>query len=128
MPHRLQRFLMPWFLVALQAMTPFIHAHAGAVELNHAGFLHVHQNAHTDAVWHVVAADERGAEVEVEQGMPLRHDSHISIADAPPVAAGPALPQIEETKRPGAGLPAPIPLRLALPDHLLPQALAPPAA
>ena len=117
---------MLWFFVALQTMAPFIHAHAGAVQLNHAGFLHVHQGVHGDAAWHV-AADEHGAEVEVAQGMPLRSDTPATTVPAP-LAAGLPLPHAGAAAHPGAGLPAPPPLHLALPDHTLPHALAPPLA
>ena len=115
------------FFVALQTMAPFIHAHAGAVQLNHAGFLHVHQGVHGDAAWHVVAADEHGAEVEVAQGMPLRNDTPATT-DPAPLAASLSLPHTAAAARPGAGLPAPPQLHLALPDHPLPHALAPPPA
>jgi len=117
---------MLWFFVALQTMAPFIHAHAGAVQLNHAGFLHVHQGAHGDDAWHV-ATDEHGAEVEVAQGMPLRNDTPATTVPAP-LAASLPLPHADAAARPGAGLPAPPPLHLALPDHTLPHALAPPLA
>jgi len=118
---------MLWFFVALQAMAPFIHAHAGAVQLNHAGFLHAHQGMHSDASWHVMAADEHGAEVEVAQGMPLRNDAPATAAAHAPLAAM-TLPRVDVAARPGSGLPAPPPLHLALPDHTLPHALAPPSA
>ncbi|MBW8372065.1 MAG: hypothetical protein K0M66_14005 [Thiobacillus sp.] len=118
---------MLWFFVALQTMVPFIHAHAGAVQLNHAGFLHVHQGVHSDAAWHAVATDEHGAEVEVARGMPLRNDTPLTTAPAPPAASLP-LPHAAAAACPGAGLPAPPPLHLALPDHTLPHALAPPSA
>jgi hypothetical protein len=39
--HRILRFLMRWLFVALQAMTPFIHA--GAVRIDHGGFLRLNQ-------------------------------------------------------------------------------------
>ena len=116
---------MLWFFVALQTMAPFIHAHAGAVQLKHAGFLHVHQGAHTDASWHVMTADEHGAEVEVAQGMPLRNDTPVTAPPAPLVARL-TPPRVEVAARPGTGLPAP-PLHRALPDHTLPHALAPPS-
>lgn len=118
---------MFWFVIALQAMAPFIHAHAGAVQLNHADFLHLHQGAHSDAAWHGMASDEHGAEVEVAQSMPLRHDALGTIADAPTLAHGPGAPRPDTTERSGAGLAAP-PLHPALPDHSLPHALAPPFA
>ena len=126
MPHTTFRFLMLGFFVALQTMAPFIHAHAGAVHLTHAGFLHVHQGVHGDAAWHV-AADEYGAEVEVAPGMPLCHDIPVTTAPSPP-AARLLRPHADAAARPGAGLPAPPPLDLALPEHTLPQALAPPLA
>ncbi|MDP3420877.1 MAG: hypothetical protein Q8S10_08135 [Thiobacillus sp.] len=122
------RFLMLWFFVALQTMAPFIHAHAGAVQLNHSGFLHVHQGVHGDAAWHVVAGDEHGAEVEVAQGMPVRSDTPAMTAAPAPLAASLPLPHAAAAACLGAGLPAPPPLHLALPDHTLPHALAPPLA
>lgn len=117
---------MLWFFVALQTMAPFIHAHAGAVQLNHAGFLHVHQGVHSDAAWHV-AADEHGAEVEVAQGMPVRNDTPATTVPAA-LAASLPLQHAAAAARPAAGLPAPPPLHLALPEHTLPHALAPPLA
>jgi hypothetical protein len=125
--HSTSRLLMLWFFVALQTMAPFIHAHAGAVQLSHAGFLHVHQGVHSDAAWHVVAADQHGAEVEVAQGMPQRSDTLTTTAP-PPLAVNLPLPHAAAAARPGAGLPAPPPLHRALPDHTLPHALAPPLA
>lgn len=122
-PHRLQRFLMLWFFVALQTMTPFIHAHAGAVQSGHASFMHLHQGMHSDAAYHVIAVDEHGVEIEVAQGMPLRN-STLGTTVAAPLAVILALPVI--TERPVAGLP-PSPLYLAPPDHALPHALAPPS-
>jgi hypothetical protein len=119
---------MLWLFVALQAMTPFIHAHAGAVQLGHADLPHVHQGVHSDAAYHVIAADEHGAEVEVAQGMPLRNGTLSAAADAP-LAVTLALPCADMTEWPTTGLPAPPPpLYLALPDHTLPHALAPPSA
>lgn len=118
---------MLWFFIALQAMAPFIHAHAGAVQLNHAGFLHLHQGTpHADAAWHATATDDHGAEVAVETGLRLRHLTPGVPAEAPLAAALP-LPRLEAERRPGAGLPAPPLLRFALSDHTLPPALAPPA-
>ena len=106
-------------------MNPFIHAHAGAVQLNHTHLSHVHQGAHSDDAWHVIAADEHGAEVAVAQGMPLRNSTLAAAADAP-LAVALKLPRADEVERSGAGLPPPLPH--ALPDHLLPLALAPPSA
>ena len=124
MPYRLHRFLMLWFLIALLAMTPFIHAHAGVVQLNHVDFLHVHQSVHNDAAYHTLAADEHGAEFEVAQGRPLRIDPLGTARDVPPEVA---LPCTECVGQPGAGLPAPPEHQRVPPDHTHPHALAPPA-
>lgn len=115
------------FFIALQAMAPFIHAHAGAVQLSHAGFLHVHQAAHGDAAWHVAAADEHGAEVEVAQGVPARNDSLGSPTDVSALVAVAQPPRVDAAKHARAGLPAPPP-RPTQPAHTLPHALAPPHA
>jgi hypothetical protein len=116
---------MLWFFVALQAMMPFIHAHAGAVQLNHSGFLHLHQVGSHDIVHHATATSEHGAEIDVEQGRPLRINALDPVESALPVATL-VLPSILSSYRPGAGLPAPPP-RPPAPDHTLPHALAPPA-
>jgi hypothetical protein len=125
--HPSTRLLLLWFFVALQAMTPFIHAHADVVQLNHAGFLHVHQGAPGDAAYHALAADERGAEVEVVQGMPPRTDT-LSAANDAPAAVTLSLPYAALAAQPDAGRPAPPQLQRVLPDHLHPHALAPPFA
>ena len=126
MPHRLQRFLMLWLLVALQAMTPFIHAHAGAVQLKHANFMHLHQGAHGDAAYHALAADEHGASFEVAQGRPLRIDPLGAANDFQP-AVTLSLPRAERIARSGEGLPAPPQPQRVPPDHTHPHALAPPS-
>lgn len=118
---------MFWFFVALQAMTPFVHAHAGAVQLSHTGFLHALEGMHGDAAYHVIAADEHGAEVAVAQGMPLRNGTLGAAAEAP-LAVTLTLPRADMTEQPATGLPAPPPLYLAPPDHTLPHALGPPSA
>lgn len=115
------------FFVALQTMTPFIHAHAGSVQLNHGGLLHVHQGGHADAAYHAVAAHEHGAEVEVAQGVPARKATLPTSTPVQAVAANPVLQYAEVPKRPSAGVPAPSP-HPERPDHTLPHALAPPAA
>lgn len=125
-PHAIHRRLMLWFFVALQTMAPFIHAHAGAVQLSHGRFLHVHQGVHSDAAWHVTAADQHGTEVAVAQGMRLRNDTPVAAPTLAMSAASPAI--VVAGPRPGAGLPAPPPLHLVPPDHAHPYALAPPAA
>ena len=116
---------MLWFVIALQAMTPFIHAHAGAVRLSHADLPHGHQGEHGDAAYHAVVNGEHGAAVEVAQGMPARPvatagaDAVVPFVarDAPPAATASGL---------RADLPNPTPLQLSPPDHTLPLALAPP--
>ena len=117
---------MFWFFVALQAMTPFIHAHAGAVQLNHGGLLHVHQGPHADAAYHAIATHEHGAEVEVAQGVPARK----TTLDASGVVLSVLVMQmalyLDASERSSAALPAPPILLLASPDHTLPLALAPP--
>lgn len=117
---------MLWFFVALQTMTPFIHAHAGAVQLNHGGPLHLHQGVHSDASYHAIAAHEHGEEVVVAQGLPQRTVAQRVAPDALYVFS-PVLRQAD-ILQPGAGLPAPPQLDLAPPDHTLPHALAPPVA
>ena len=117
---------MLWLFIALQAMMPFIHAHAGAVQLNHSGFLHLHQDAHNDVAYHATATSEHGAEVDVAEGRPLRIGA-LDPADAALPAASLVLPCVVANHRLGAGLPAPSP-PFAPPDHTLPPALAPPAA
>lgn len=119
---------MLWFFVALQALAPFIHAHAGAVHLHHAGFLHLHETAaHGEAAWHVMAADDHGTEVAVAAGLPARISLPGVAADASPAAVN-RLPAPEAAQRPACGLPAPAESPPALPDHARPFALAPPAA
>jgi hypothetical protein len=118
---------MLWFFVALQAMAPFIHAHAGAVQLNHAGFLHVHEGVHGDAAYHAMATAEHGEEVGVAQGAPHRHHSLDAVEAALPAVPLP-LPRVAPASWPGAGLPAPPPFHLTSPADALPHATAPPAA
>jgi hypothetical protein len=117
---------MLWFFIALQAMVPFIHAHAGAVQLNHSGFLHLHQGVHTDAAYHAVAADNHGVEIDVADGGPLRIAA-LDVAGAALPTTSLALPRAVPPPRPDAGLPAPPPRSAPLP-HMLSQALAPPVA
>jgi hypothetical protein len=116
---------MLWFFVALQAMMPFIHAHAGAVQLNHSGLFHLHQVGSHDIVHHVTATSEHGAEIDVEQGRPLRIDALAPVDSALPATTR-VLPDIVSSFQAGAGLPAPPP-RFSAPAHTLPHALAPPA-
>jgi hypothetical protein len=122
----INRALMLWFFIALQAMMPFIHAHAGAVQLSHSGFLHVHQDMPADATWHASASDDHGAEVGVADGRPSPL-LILDVAEAALPASRLTLPHIAPQAIPGAGLPAPPP-RFPPPDHTRPLALAPPAA
>jgi len=127
LPHRFLRFLMLWLFVALQAMAPFIHAHAGAVRVDHGGFMHLHQGMHGDVAYHAMAADEHGAEVAVEQGVRLRDSTPDAFAETPPVPSLRWLRAAMEA-RPGADFPIPPPLITSPSEHTLPHALAPPAA
>jgi hypothetical protein len=125
--HRILRFLMLWLFAALQAMAPFIHAHAGAVQIDHGGFLHLHQGMQGDVAYRAMAADDRSAEVAVAQGMRLRDSTLDAVPEAPPVPSLRLLRAALAT-RPGADFPIPPPLDLTPPEHTLPHALAPPAA
>lgn len=117
---------MLWLLVALEVMTPFIHAHAGAVQLKHASFMHLNQGAHGDAVYHALAADEHGASIDVAQGWPLRIDP-LGAAHAAQPAATQSLPLAGRIAQSGAGLPAPPQPQRVPPDHTHPHAFAPPS-
>lgn len=124
--HRFSRFLMLVLFVALQAMAPFLHAHAGAVQLNHGGLLHMHTGSHADAGHPMLEADAHGTEVGVAQG--LRSECALSVAASAALpAAPPALLRAPQIERPGLGLPAP-PTLLTTSDHHHPPALAPPSA
>ena len=125
MPHRTYRSLLLWFFVALQAMMPLIHAHAGTVQPTHSDFPHFHQGVHNDAAYHATVTNEHGAEIDVAQGRPLRIDALVPADAALPVM-GLVLPRTVTAHRPGACLPAPPP-PFAPPDHTSPPALAPPA-
>lgn len=117
---------MLWFVIALQALTPFVHAHAGTMQLNHTGWLHVYPGVHGDVTYHAIESGEQGEAVEVAQGMPLRHAAQATAnADTPsPV---PAVRKPTTTAgRLGTVLPVAPPLPPPLPDHALPHALAPP--
>jgi hypothetical protein len=125
--HRLLRLLMLSLFVAIQAMAPFIHAHAGAVRVEHGGFLHLHQGIQGDVTYHAMAADEHGAEVGMEQGVRLRDRTLDAIAEAPLVPSL-RLSRAALAARPGADFPIPPPLITPPSEHTLPHALAPPAA
>lgn len=114
--------------VALQAIAPFIHAHAGARAPHYGGPLHVHQTvAQADAAWHAVAADDDGSELAVAAGLPARKASPEVAASAP---AGTAPAQLSRANPP-VRLDSPVLPRLTRgspPARLLPFALAPPTA
>jgi len=116
---------MLWFFIVLQMMAPFIHAHAGAVQLDHASGSHAHTGTHIDPVYHAIAAQEHGAEIEVARGMPVRAAAQAS--SEAPMAAAATLLRIDLLS-PAADFPAPPPLYLVRSDHSLPFALAPPSA
>lgn len=120
---------MLWIVIVLQTMTPFIHAHAGSVQISHASLnhahAHAHAGAHAESAYHALAASEHGAEIEVAHGMPIRSDAHGASAAVPSISPV-ALLRID-TSSPGRGLAAPPPLYLVPSDHSLPLALAPPA-
>jgi hypothetical protein len=118
--------LLLWLFVALQAMTPFIHAHAGVVQLKHASFLHLHPGVHGDTACHALVADEHGASFEVAQGLPLRLSPLGAAGNVQP-AVTLSLPRAERIAQSGAGLPAPPKPQWAPPDHTHPHALAPPS-
>lgn len=125
-PRRLHRLLMLWFVIALQALTPFVHAHAGTAQLNHTGWLHVHPGVHGDVTYHAIETGESSEEVEVVQGMPLRHAA-LAAANADARFPVPAVrPPTATAGRVGTVLSAAPPLHPSLPDHALPHALAPP--
>lgn len=117
---------MLWSVIVLQTMTPFIHAHAGAVQISHASLIHAHIGAHAESAYHALAASEHGAEIEVAHGMPSRFDAHGASAGAPSVS--PVTLTRIDTSSPVTGLPAPPSLYLVSADHTLPLALAPPSA
>jgi len=119
---------MLWLVIVLQTMAPFIHAHAGVAQpggyAGHGGFLHWHQKAYAEVLYDVMAADERGAEIAVAQGMRLRHAMPDTLA-APPATAWQLLPAAAAARL-RADLPPLRPLCLAPPPHTFPHALAPP--
>ena len=125
-PHRFHRLLMLWFVIALQALTPFVHAHAGTVQLDHTGWLHVPPGVSSDVTYHAIESGKQGVEVEVVQGMPLRHAA-LAAANADAPSRVPAVwPPAATADRPGTVLPVAPSLHPPLPDHALPHALAPP--
>jgi hypothetical protein len=118
---------MLWLFVALQAMTPFIHAHAGVAHLKHASFLHLHPGAHGDTTYQALVADEHGASFEVAQGLPLRISPLGAAGNVQPAVTLSLPPCAERIAQSGAGLPAPPQPQRVPPDHTHPHALAPPS-
>ena len=114
---------MLWYVIALQALTPFVHAHAGTAQLGHTGSLHVHPGVHGDVTYHAIESGEQGEAVGVAEGMPLRH---AALAAANADAACPVPAAWPPTARVGTAFPGAPPLHPPLPDHALPPALAPP--
>ncbi len=117
---------MLWLFVALQAMAPFIHAHAGVMQVEHAGFMHLHQGAEGDVAWHGAASGEHGTEVAVAAGVPLRHTVAVAHMDQASIAA-PTARRIDDSAQRLAHPRAPPAPRVALRAHARPPALAPPA-
>jgi len=117
---------MLWLVIALQAMTPFVHAHAGPMQASHAGGLHGHAGAPGDVAYHLVENREQGAEIEVAQGMPSLRQAVLFVADADASYPVPALPPSVTAARRSPVGPGVTPLQAILPDHALPHALAPP--
>jgi len=126
MSNRLYRMWMFWLVIALQAMTPFIHAHAGTAQLNHAGWMHIHSPLGSDAACQAASHADHEAEVGVAQGMPLRHAALTAAEDAragvTPVTQ-PAAVGVGAVGLPFPAFPAWLP---PPPDHAMPLALAPP--
>jgi len=113
--HRLSKF---WIVIALQAMTPFIHAQAGTVSSNHADLMPIPP----------IGVDSNAVSMDVPEaafGMPLRQPG-LAMADGmsgaetkitQPTAARMGEADVHFQTTP-SGYPPP-------PDHALPQALVP---
>lgn len=144
MDHRIVRWLMLVLFVALQAMTPFIHAHAAPLAASAAGgepagswarsgpaadgFLHIHPRAHLDPACQSGAVPDAGAEVDVPSGVATRTDARTArrpmhVAMRPPVA-----PADAAHGRRNEMHAADVPPGRASPYFRLPPAFAPPAA
>ncbi|WP_148202986.1 hypothetical protein [Thiobacillus denitrificans] len=120
------RSLMLWLFIALQAIAPLIHAHAGTVRLDHAGFMHLHQGSAGDPAGHAAASDAQGAEFAVAAGVRLRPTLAAVDVDGPTMAA-PTPPLVRDRSQASSGPRAPPAPPIALPAHTRPLALAPPA-
>jgi len=126
-PNRFLRLLMLWLVIALQAMTPFVHAHAGSAQASHASWLHGHAGVPGDVAYHLAENREQGTEIEVAQGIRSLRQAVLFVADADASYPAPALPpSAARAARPGPAWLDVAPLQAVLPDHALPHALAPP--
>ncbi len=126
MPYQFLRLLMLCLVIALQAMTPFVHAHADPAQVSHAGWLHGHASMPGDAAYHLSENREQDAEIEMTQGLPQRQAA-LFLAD---VDASYPLP-VGSPRAMTAGGQDPAwlaasPLHARLSDHALPHTLAPP--
>ena len=127
-----------WF-VALQGLSPFLHAHVGTLPGDGAGFLHQHEPDHDAPGAHparfaavldhashpghgVVCAPLHSAEVLVAQALPPEGEQPILPPSSP--AAGSFGPGPASRL---AGRLASVPVA-APPPYLLPPGLAPPVA
>lgn len=117
---------MLWFVMALQAMTPFVHAHAGPLPVSPANVLPGHPGVPGDVAYHAIENSGQDAGVEVAEGMPSRQ-SVLPAAGADASYPVPAVlpPEIKAGGRGTVGPVAPS-LQVRLPAHVLPHALAPP--
>jgi hypothetical protein len=68
--------------IALQAITPLIHAHAGDEPLHHGGVPHLHQGAHSGTNCRATASGTHDSEIVVEQGILSRNSTLDRVADA----------------------------------------------
>ncbi len=125
-PYRFLRVLILWFVMALQAMTPFVHAHAEPLQVSHADALPGHPGMPGDVAYHAIENSGQDAEIEVAEGGPFRQ-SVLPAAGAGASYPVPAVlpPEIKAGGR-GAVWPVASSLHARLPAHALPHALAPP--
>lgn len=142
MSNRIVRLLMLVLFVALQAMTPFIHAHAappapGSGEITGSraqpgaaveGFLHIHARAHLDPACQSDAVPDTSAEVDVPTGIEARTPAgaerpSIHVSPLTPVTPTSAADHDRGTPRPAA-----VVAGWTSPCYRLPPAFAPPAA
>ena len=155
---RLSRWIVLGWFVALQALNPFLHAHAGQADGDAAGFLHLHDLAggahHADHHAADHAAADHAAADQLALDYPAAASGHaaqaggaacvVSAADhhTAEIAVAQALSQPERAAPPPAGArwarhaeaarPARLPPGTARPatppPHFTPPALAPPAS